>query len=518
MQELKEKIELDKELLSTMPRNNSKNIKKYKEKIDILFEEYSNYKAEIEKKLINRYEKNISIESNEEIANLQDRLNTIDKNLYLLSEEKTSYEKMELDKIIYKIEEYHKENLDNVNSQILECIKKFKEVGIELQLSDFNYSLYVQQYMQVFFEEMEKENINSEKVKARFEEIYWKCPDIIVHIELNIRNIYLKRQRKIDKYFENKKYDLLKKWDKNPSEIMNIYTNIQKEMQEKISTDKKLLLNEFIDKKLNLGDFTKDKVKNNCNKILPTEIVKNISSNQGEIEKNISKFLNSLYEYKNYMEFKFIVDDIKQCYKDKDKYKKVYVQTRKKIKIHERKLKKINKKNSRKLFVFKRKKQLSGQNKLVLELKDLYQELDLNKFYNKIYSNINDESTVYEVLILANSYYKYLTSCIKRNNKSIEQEEIDEMIKKLDMFLKNKDNTIINNITMLEEKNVALIIRDRYKLLNFIVEDDLNLNNVDNLISILESIKKSFCLEKSGLKLENVEEILEIKKVLRKQK
>ena len=37
-------------------------------------------------------------------------------------------------------------------------------------------------------------------------------------------------------------------------------------------------------------------------------------------------------------------------------------------------------------------------------IKKSYKELDLNKFYNKIYSNLGENSSIYEALNLANSY------------------------------------------------------------------------------------------------------------------
>ena len=78
-------------------------------------------------------------------------------------------------------------------------------------------------------------------------------------------------------------------------------------------------------------------------------------------------------------------------------------------------------------------------------------------------------------------------------------------------------HTLINNITIMEEKNMATIIKDRYKLLNFKVEkEDLELGNIDNLISTLELIKKGFDIKDSGLEVETLEEIIELKKVLKK--
>ena len=57
------------------------------------------------------------------------------------------------------------------------------------------------------------------------------------------------------------------------------------------------------------------------------------------------------------------------------------------------------------------------------------------------------------------------------------------MITELDEFLKNPYNNIINNITILEENDIAMIIKDRYKLLNFNVDkEDFNEKKINNLI------------------------------------
>jgi len=511
-----EKIEVEKEILSTMPRNNAKNVDKYLEKVLQLKKEYEGYQDEIVKIFKKRYEKATDIKSTDEIENLKIRLNTIEKTLYLLSDEKTSYEKMGLDKIIYTIGRYYKENLENINQQIDEAIKKFEEIGIKLDLADFDYSIYVEQYMKVFFEEKQKGNVNSSKLKTTFEEVYWKCPDIIIHIELNIRNIYFKKQSQIDKYFEKQKNELLKKWEKTPNQIMASYLEIKMQKSEKLAQDKKMLLESFINGKLNIKDYTQDKVQANYSKLLTQA---KLEANNEEIEKGIFEFLNSLYEYKNYLYFKFIIDDVKKHYSQKENYKKVYEETKKKIDTDEKKLKKLNKKASKQgLFGKKKKdiKQSAEQNQMILEIKKSYKELDLNKFYNKIYSNLGEDSTIYEALNLANSYYNYLTNCMIENNKTIAQEKIDEQIKSLDDFLKNPYNNIINNLTIAEEKDIAMIIKDRYKLLSFNIEkEDFSEKSVNGLITILENIATSIYLKRTGLTVENIEEILALKDVLK---
>ena len=520
IKEISEKIEVEKELLKTMPKNNAKNIERYNQKVEELLNDYKNKANKIHKILENRYDEQVNIQENSEIQELDNKLQEIEKVLFLLNEKTTSYEKMDLDRMIYKIRKYYKENLDAVNEQISLILDKFSKVGISLGLSDFDYSIYVKQYMEVFLEEYEKGALSSEKLKNTFEEIYWKCPDIIIHIELNVRNLYLKNQQQIDKFFARKKDELLSTWEKTPDEILEIYMKILANRQDKISNNKKIILDDFLRGKLNTKNFEYKKVLADLDKILPKEIVQNLPENQQEIRKNIFKFLNSLYEYKNYEEFKFIIDDIKTYYNQKEQYKNIYDETKKQIESKEKELKKLNKKNETGGF-FGKKNTTSGltsdQNTLISEIKDLYRKLDLDKFYNKIYSTLTDNSTIFETLSLASSYYEYLTSCIIKNDKTITQKEIDEKINKLNDFLSQPYNNIINNMTILQEKDIGTIIKDRYKLLNFNVEkEDLQIENIDSLITILETIEKSFDIKNAGLEIENIEELVELKKLLKK--
>lgn len=516
IEEFVEKITATKEVLSAMPKNNEKNRKKYIEKLDEIQKEYEAYKNDIEEQLKKRYKNEVEQEPNKEIENLETRLTTIESTLDLLSEEKTSYEKMGLDRTIYQLTKYYKENLERVNEQIRVALEKFSKIGIKITAEDFDYSQYARNYMGTFFKELEKGNINSDKIKAKFEEIYWKCPEIMVHIELNFRNIYLKKQAIIDKYFEKEKNNLLKKWDKTPKEIFNSYMDLKKIKIEKEAIDKNILLNKFLNKELDAKEFEEEKVKLNCQKVLPKGIAQKIFEDE-ETQNNIQKFLSSLYEYKNYMDFKFIIDDVKKYYQDKEQYKKAYQETKKKIDLAEKKLKKYNKKAESKGLFGKKKdntNKLTEQKQLIVEIKEYYKELDLNKFYNKICSSMTDNSSLYDVLILADSYYNYLISCLIKNNKNITQEEMDEKIKSLDEFLKSPYHTMIEHINITEEKDVALIIKDRYKLLNFTVEkEDLDINNIDGLIETLENIQIGINMKKAGLDAKNIEQLCKIKEL-----
>ena len=169
IEDIMDKIVANKEVLSTMPKNNLKNINIYQEKLEELEEEYRKYQKDISTRLQRRYQNAIRKAPNKEIENLETRLKTISYILELLDEEKTSYEKMGLDRAIFTISRYYKENLENINEQIQSCIDKFSKVGIQVSLDDFDYSLYVKDYMKIFFQELEKGNVNSERLKEKFE-------------------------------------------------------------------------------------------------------------------------------------------------------------------------------------------------------------------------------------------------------------------------------------------------------------------------------------------------------------
>lgn len=516
--EIIDKIDASKQVLSTMPQNNIKNKKIYQKKVEELEEEYQQYKEEIAGKLQKKYQKFINIEEDKEVENLEKRIESIKYILKILDDDKTSFEKMELDKSIYIISRYYKDNLENINEQIKQCINKFKTEGIIITIDDFKYSIYSQEYMKVFFQEMTKENINSDKLKEIFEEIYWKCPEIIKHIELNLRHIYLEKKQMIDKYFENEKNEKIKQFNINQKEIKRKDIEVRKMLMEKNDNNPQTLKNEFINGKLNIKDFSNEKIKANIQKVLSKEIANEIEENK-ETQENINKCLNSLYEYQNYNEFKFIVDDIKKYYKDKEKYKKSYEITKKEIDKLEKKLHTLNKKVIRKgLFRVKKVsyKQTPEIKDVIQNLSDKYKTLELNKFYSKIYSNLNDNSSIYDVLKLAYSYYFYLTTIIIQNFEDITQEEIDEKINKLGRFLENPYNTIITNTNILDENDIAIVIKDRYKLLGFNIEkEDMSPNEIDSYITKLKNIQISINLKNANIDIKQIEQFCEIKKMLK---
>lgn len=508
-------LNLKKEILETMPKNNARDLKAYisklQENLSIVQEEQAALEDEIKK----RYKKIRGPKISDELKNMMQRLENSEGVLYLLNEMDTSYEKMNLDKALFNLNHYYSKNLEMVNDTILYCIKKFEEVGVKLELKDFNYSEYVKEYLKVFFAEMEKGTINSNKTKNKFDEIYWKCPNLIIHIVLNIKYLYLRKEKEIDKYFKNQKTNLIKNF--TAKDIIERTFELSRQVDEYISNSKEIITNKLLDGELNIKDYSEKNITDCYLKFIDEDDL-NLNNEEkiNETDKGLDKLLNSLCEYKMYLESKFIVDDIVKIYNEKEKYKNAYANTLKEINKKEKKRISLNSKLEKNGLFNKSKDKIRNERDLIIdELTKLHKELEQNKVYNTILEKLDDNSNIKEALLLANSFYRYTFLCICEKFKGIEENDIEEKIQNLEAFINYPYCTIINNIKMTENKEIWMIIKDRYKLLNINIEkEDLELDNIDPLINTIKVIMQAHNIRKNKIDLNKIECGIEFKKIL----
>lgn len=508
-------LNLKKEILETMPKNNVRDLKAYisklQENLSIAQEEQAALEDEIKK----RYKKIRGPKISDELKNMMQRLENSEGVLYLLNEMDTSYEKMNLDKALFNLNHYYSKNLEMVNDTILYCIKKFEEVGVKLELKDFNYSEYVKEYLKVFFAEMEKGTINSNKTKNKFDEIYWKCPNLIIHIVLNIKYLYLRKEKEIDKYFKNQKTNLIKNF--TAKDIIERTFELSRQVDEYISNSKEIITNKLLDGELNIKDYSEKNITDCYLKFIDEDDL-NLNNEEkiNETDKGLDKLLNSLCEYKMYLESKFIVDDIVKIYNEKEKYKNAYANTLKEINKKEKKRISLNSKLEKNGLFNKSKDKIRNERDLIIdELTKLHKDLEQNKVYNTILEKLDDNSNIKEALMLANSFYRYTFLCICEKFKGIEENDIEEKIQNLEAFINYPYCTIINNIKMTENKEIWMIIKDRYKLLNINIEkEDLELDNIDPLINTIKVIMQAHNIRKNKIDLNKIECGIEFKKIL----
>lgn len=510
-------IDAEKEVLSSMPLKTKKNKKNYLDTINTLLKKYQNEEKEIKQEITKRYQKVKDISENPKINELNLQISSINSDLYLINEYLTSFEKLGLDRVIYGLNHFYKENLIRVNKLVLKAINIFKEAGINLTPAYFDYSHYTYDYMLVFFKEMDKD-LKSDLIKDTFESIYWKCPDIITHLDLNIRYLYYLNKEQIDKYFSNKKKELLLKYGKNEEQIMNEYYSLLVRKDEYLSICGHNILKDFMMKKKNIADFEYSKINKDYEKLInDPEYLKN---NLESINENINKLDHSLYEYQNYLTFKFIIDDLKLKFKEKDSYKNKLKDALKEITKDENNLRKLN----FKIFKLKNSKSnkkdniellLSQANNMIVNLKTKYDNLEKISFNDRVLNTLNSNSNYLDALKLALSDYSYLTSLIESNDDSLIEDEVKLKVYKLQTFVNCPYNMIINNIFIEDEKDVSNIIADRYRLLNMdITNDKLLFQNIDDLIVVAKNITFYNNILKSNIKIEQIFFAIKAKEIL----
>jgi len=526
LEKLNNQIEIDKEILSVLPKNNKKNVKAYQDKAEGIKEEYVSFLNDITAEIKRRAVKINSISPNSKIDELAKELEGLEK-IKLLDSNKTSFEKMELDEMLYVLKRFYKNNLELVNENILNCIEKFKTAGINLEDRDFNYSVYTKEYMDVFLEETKRGEPNSTRVKETFEQIYWKCPDIILHIELNFRSLYLKYEKQITNYFENEEKKLVKDMDLNKKKAIEKYNSMKIKLQELKNKDTALILEKFKSGNDNIKDYEQSTVQKNYKKLTglsPEDIEKDTLE---EYNQNIEKLSDSLNEYRCYLKYKFIYDGVIAIYNDKQKYKKFYNDKLKQIQKLEGKLFKGNKKIEKysrhrgllaKIFGKNQKKLEKiniDTNAQIIELKTAYRELEENKVKNIIIEKLSDSSTICDALMLAASFYSFLVDTIINQFSDISQDDISSLIQEFREFVQFPNMTIINNIKIIDNKDIVLVIKDKYNLCNINLEKtDFAEENITSVISTAKNISNYNYILNSRVSVDDIKFIIEANKIL----
>ena len=498
IEELNNKITSTKEVLSNMPKNNKKNKIKYLEYLSNLIEEYSNLKKELDKEINIRQDKimmNIK-KSTIDFSNTNKKIQELETNLLILNAYNTPYEKINLDKTIYEIMHFYKDDFEALNEDINSVINYFNIIGIELKLSHFCYSPYVKEYMSLILNKA-----SQDKLKECFENIYWKCPNIIFQIALNFKYLYYKHEKSFNKYYQSITKEL------NQEKIIKEYNElITKKLQEEKNNINKLL-ESFLNKTLNITDYTPEK----------QEKYKTSLSNETIEIDIINKLYASLYEYQGYLNYSYIIKELITLYQEKDKYKNIYKNTLKEIRKIENKIFKINKQINRQEKYLKNEKK---KNILLLKLNEQidlvqnkYNELDQNKFYELI-STLDDNTSYYDILNLAQSYYLNIRKIIEKEFDGITDQEIHSKISSLQEFLLTPNLTILKNIKIKENVDIALVISDRYKLLNLnITKDDIE-NNITSLMDTLEKLIISNIITTSPITYEDILFLYQIKNTI----
>ncbi len=486
------------ENISILPHTKKADKKKYTEYLAKNITDYKEKEEYIKEEIIKRKTKYLEIVQNpkiKELANLEPDYNKI----MCLSPLASSLNKMRLDINLFKLKYYYKNNINEVNIAIKTIIKIFKEVGLTLTLDDFNYHKYVKEYMKMVF----AKNIDEKTLYTEFEKIYWACPEIITIIRLNFYSIYFNNKKQIDAYY-TKTYK---------EENLNIYIDKlikqQKEYDTLTHSDKRFIIDKFLNNELLLNDYTETNITKLFNRYL------NDKENEHNYD-NLLKLLLNLKEYKEFTEYKSILETIVNLYKDKNTYQNLYNNKLKEISKNESELFSLNKKlNKKGIFKPKEEKQreLSLKIDTILEtLNTEYNELEEISIKDQIYNNIKDDTDLKETLEIISINIKYFYDFYKEEYTNLTIEELIKLINKLKKYLYTNNLNIISNVKIVDNENICQNITDHYSLLNInITESDLE-EDIDTTIKNINTIITYYDIQKLNLDINKIEFLVQVQK------
>ena len=475
-EEFLKREEAIKEVISNMPLTNKKNKDKYIEYINEQLTIFSSEKENIVKEIRERVNK---IKNREKVKSIsfdskEKQFQDFTSKLMVFNTWNTPYEKLGLDKTIYEINHYYKDNLDALNEDIKDAIECYRKVGVTLTVKDFFYSSYVKAYMEVMLDS----KLDSAAIKKRLDDVFWKSPKVMNQIACNFNYLYFKYEKYFIRYFEKMQKDILSQ---------HTYDELSKDYQklvfdrEHVDYQMDSIVQHFMDGSFPIKDYSLDKLSSYQN---------NIANGDVEIE-NYEALYSSLNEYKVYKEYSFLIDKVKEIYQNKGQYKNIYKNLRKEIAKLEGKLLKINKKIDTQNKYFHNANKISTLelevNSLTDSLMEKYHEISFC-YVQELISNFSDSISYYDILLLMCSHYVYFRELMTSNQEGISDEELIKKREELFQFLMRGDLHILPNIKIMEDVNIPQMIRDKYFLLNIKVSDDDIDNNSDGIMEVIRKI------------------------------
>ena len=538
MKELVENIEkqitTDKEVISVLPRNGIKAIKTLLKTISDMTEKYENLNEKLLKEIEDRYTELTTVEENKEIPQLEQEILKYDmaeKN----TDTRSSFEKMGLDRVVYNVNGYYKSNLERLNKELIFSVKQFEKVGIKLTAEDFCISEYAKKYMEVLLREAYEGDINSEAVKNTFEKVYWQCSEVVSHLYVNIRYIYDRYENQIDKFYNEKAQEILKSLSLTLEGVEEKKAELIKQKNQIEETDNKNILDKFYTGSLNINDYKEDNYKRIYLELTNKDVTKLSETEKREIDENIDKLNTNLTEYAKYLEYKFLVEEVLQtrqellknaeANKDKKVKKTQYELIKEEIKKLQTEIFKLNAKiEKQNKGFFDRKKEekkdsiaILQRNNLVLDLKKTYMQLDEEMIKQKILQNLDETSSLYDVIKFASSYYGYMAKVMIKNNEDITDKEIGEKAEKIRKFVNFSNFTVINHVNISDTKELSIIIKDKYKLLGMqISKENFEEDSIEDLIRKVKIINNYNNIQKSKFSIKDLEYIMNVKEMIKK--
>lgn len=471
----------------------------------------------IKKKVNEIYPKDNTLEYDK----YREKLSNYKKTIIFNNDKYSSFFKLNIFSLISKIDIDDSVSLNDVNDILSKIFNIFKDAGVNLNATDFNYSMFTYEYMSLFINSFGNNNFN-DIMKKSFDNIYWECPDIIKHIKLNLWFLMDKYKEKLDIYSNSKAIDLLNSTGLSKTELLDDYLKDVSNLEKLIARDDFYNLEMFMSKKKNILDYLADSSTRtkNFDQFIIDGVFADIT--------DTSKFYNVMVDLshtlsvlKMYYRYEFIIKDMQDKYNKRNENKTLYEQKLKEIKTEEAKRSKIYNdylKATGKKGLFHRvnlQKEKSAKleiNEEILKLVTLYDELHDLEIVDMINKDITNVSSLYDLFSLSYNSYYYLEKMFKEHFAEDTNFSFDEELDKYFDFIYSPYNEFLTKIYAFTNSSVPFVIVDKYRLLGInVTGDNINNDSLDTFMDTVNYVKTVYDISKSKLSLENINFIINFK-------
>jgi len=231
---------------------------------------------------------------------------------------------------------------------------------------------------------------------------------------------------------------------------------------------------------------------------------------------NLNKVYQTLFEYNMLIKYHYLLVDMRERLEKKDTFKDLKQKELKEILAHEVKIKKLTVKPKSKFSLFKKKtdeKWLFNYNTLLNSIIEKYDKFDDSSLNDIIFHKLSLDSTVLEVLKFVSSNYLYYVKLTKQLDDNLTINDITDRYEELKNDVNNNRFNLLNNIALLDEKQMKQIIVDKYNLehINLTIES-LEPDNVEKTMNDIKNLINYEDLLASKINLDDVKLYFDINK------
>lgn len=144
-------------------------------------------------------------------------------------------------------------------------------------------------------------------------------------------------------------------------------------------------------------------------------------------------------------------------------------------------------------------------------------DLDEEEIKQKIMQTIDDTSSILDVLKLGSSEYGFMAKAIIMKNDEITDKELSDLVKEIRDFIDFTRFSVINYVQISDKKDLAVIIKDKYKLFGIQVsKENFQEDSIDDLIKKVKVINNYNNIQKSNISVGELQYVVTVKGMLKK--